>query len=168
MLCHRIAQKDAKATKRSADGGGETEVTEEPKAKVQKLELFQEENDVELQVDFADKINSYIRRHVADKVIIEKILDSNPIPSNIDKPQKLDMFMKDSLASHRAFNIARDSQLFNIQSSIHKIFGPLSSLWEMAEEDRKELSQDENAPDEVRDKMDEMCMLFSHVIALVG
>ena len=168
LLCHRIAKKDAQPAKRSAEEGGETEVTEEPKAKVQKLELFQEENDVELQVDLANKINSYIRRHVADKVIKEKILDFNPIPSNIDKPQKLDMFMKDSLSSHKAFNIARDSQLFNIQSSIHKIFGPLSSLWEVAEEDHKGLLQDENIPDEVRDKMEEMCTLFSHVVALVG
>ena len=57
LLCHRIAIKKAK---RSAEEG-ENEETEEPKANVQKLELFEEENDVELQAELADKINSYIR-----------------------------------------------------------------------------------------------------------
>ena len=128
LLCHRIDNREvnqAANSKRSA----ETEtMPEEPKAKVQKLELFDEENAVELATDLAEQINNYVRRHVSDKVLKEKIMDNNPIPSNIDKPKKLDMFMKDTLTSYKAFTIARDNQLYNIQASIHKIFGPLTNL----------------------------------------
>ena len=168
LLCHRIDNREvnqAANSKRSA----ETEtMPEEPKAKVQKLELFDEENAVELATDLAEQINNYVRRHVSDKVLKEKIMDNNPIPSNIDKPKKLDMFMKDTLTSYKAFTIARDTQLYNIQASIHKIFGPLTNLWEVAESDKKDLLSENEVPDGVKDKMEEMCLLFTHAIALVG
>uniref|UniRef100_A0A7M5XL53 Uncharacterized protein n=1 Tax=Clytia hemisphaerica TaxID=252671 RepID=A0A7M5XL53_9CNID len=125
MAEQEIANKEKQAagsSKRSADVLGEDEL-EGPRAKVSCLELFEEDNAINLRSDLADQINNYIRRHVSDKILKEKILEDYPIPSNIDKPQKLDMFMKDTLTSYKAFAMARDSQLYNIQSGIHKIFG---------------------------------------------
>ncbi|XP_066927417.1 uncharacterized protein [Clytia hemisphaerica] len=170
MAEQEIANKEKQAagsSKRSADVLGEDEL-EGPRAKVSCLELFEEDNAINLRSDLADQINNYIRRHVSDKILKEKILEDYPIPSNIDKPQNLDMFMKDTLTSYKAFAMARDSQLYNIQSGIHKIFGPLANLWELAEEDKKDLLSKEDVPDEVKEKMEEMCRSFTNVIALVG
>lgn len=169
FLYHRNTVQGVPSTKRKnviSDDGEEENTIEQPKEKFIKLDLFEEEDTVSLPEDLAKQVNSYIRKHVSDKTLKDKILDINPVPQNVDRPLKLDMFIKDVITNYKSITLARDSQLLNVQTSIHKIFGPLTALWEAVENEKTSLPDD--TCKEVLERMEEMSSIFQQTVALVG
>ena len=103
FLCYRATE--------SGKRNSEDDLEDPPPGKVAKLDLFEDENSISLPEQLADLTNMYIRKHVTDKVLKEKILDENPVPENVDQPLKLDMFIKDIISNHKSVIVTRNTQL---------------------------------------------------------
>ena len=172
FLCRRVSNNTAE---KSSEGDQNKRPHDEeeydsdqsfPPSKVQKLNLFEEESEVKMPQALADQTNKYLRKHISDKILKEKILDENPVPSNIDVPPKVDMFIKDVLPGSKTSILARDTQLLNIQTSIHRAFSPISALWGLAVIEKDNLPSD--CPEGVRARMEEMCSTFEQIVALTA
>jgi len=71
----------------------------------------------------------YSTKHFSDKAIKEKILTDFPVPNNLPKPPKLDIYIKELVNETvgKARTTRVDGYLLNIQQSIRNIMGPVPS-----------------------------------------
>lgn len=151
-----------------------------PPEKIQRFELEDSNESYELPKDMADYVKKYFNVHIAEKSIKDQILEEYPIPANIDTPPKLDPYIKELLLDNNLKKVLfADQTLFNIQTSIHNIMGPLSTMWLAAEEEKQSIlsaekdvenSSVENANIivEEKERIQQTCNMFEKVVTLVA
>ena len=76
--------------------------------------------------DMAEYANEHMQTFIPEKDVSESIMLPNPVPSNIDTPQKVDDFLVSLMTKNE---IAQDASFEKIQQKITNIFGPLSKVW---------------------------------------
>ena len=78
-----------------------------------------------------------MREHISDKNVDEKIMDWNPVPTNIKEVPVLDPLNKNKLmTSGKSLTLKHEKTLKNIQSQILNILGPLCKVWTLVEAER--------------------------------
>ena len=109
---------------------------------VQKRTRFNASEDVDSKWDLSDELAKYVNKafkgFIADKILKEKVLEENPVPTNIAKCKKLDTFLKKLLEeSGKKYCVKGDESLLAVQERIRNVFGPLSKVWASIEEERE-------------------------------
>ena len=147
-----------------------TDITEQqPPFKCQRFDMFSKDDSYELPQGLIEYMKKYFDAHISDKTIKEMILTDNPVPCNVHGPRPMDSFIKELLhESNMRKVIQLDQSLTNIQTSIHNIMGPLSTLWMAAEDEKTAVSDDSESSNESVERISEMCKLFEQIVALVG
>ena len=104
-------------------------------------------------------------------------MEECPIPANIDTPPKLDPYIKELLLDNNLKKVLfTDQTLFNIQTSIHNIMGPLSTMWLAAEEEKQSILSAEKDVEnssvesaniilEEKERIQQTCNMFEKVLA---
>ena len=150
----------------------------EPPEKISRFELddSDDESNVSLPDDLIKYLKKYMTKHISDKSIKEKILEENPVPSNIPKPHSIDIYIKELIneTASKAKTLRIDGFLSNIQQSVRAIMGPVSQIWMAAIQERKEVRAQE-VPENQKElwvaelsKLDELCNTLDSTVALVG
>ncbi|XP_066935624.1 uncharacterized protein [Clytia hemisphaerica] len=119
------------------------EETSAPPEKMPRVELDEEDEDssVSLLKELEDYARKYLTKHFSDKSIKEKILTDCPVPSNVDKPPKLDIYIKELVNETfgKAKTLRIDGYMTHIQQSIRSIMGPVSQMWISVANEREAL-----------------------------
>ena len=93
-----------------------------------------------LDENLARYVEQNIRKYIPDKDLQRDILDTNPVPSNVTNPFKLDPTMENFLRGKHTPGkqaITKDKSLTRISGKIRDTLGPLSKLWQEIETSRK-------------------------------
>ena len=74
------------------ESNSDSDNEEAPPAKMPRVQLDDEENEtsISLPQELEEYARKYFTKHFSDKIIKDKILTQCPVPSNVDKPPKLD------------------------------------------------------------------------------
>ena len=121
-------------------------------------------------------LHKYISVHISDKEIKDKILDDNPIPSNVKETQALDTYIKELMIENKKnYTLTQENILKNIQEKITHVLGPLSKLWVIMESEKDHIlqSQEGEEVDITNDdpssaEIKEISQLFEQTILLIG
>ena len=135
----------------------------QPPVKKQRFELGTDENEGnwELPESNAEYIHKYMGVHIAEKEIKDSILYEHPVPSNIKKVPELDSYMKNLLNDNSKFNVMKvERTLKTIQEKVHNVFGPLSKLWCIMDEERDRYPENKD--------LQSISSLFDQVVLLLG
>ena len=135
----------------------------QPPVKKQRFELGTDENEEnwELPESNAEYIHKYMGAHIAEKEIKDSILYEHPVPSNIKKVPELDSYMKNLLNDNSKFNVMKvERTLKTIQEKVHNVFGPLSKLWCLMDEERDRYPENKD--------LQSISSLFDQVVLLLG
>ena len=146
---------------------------EQPVAKRARFEASEEgKNNYKLSEELSSYIKSSCVEYVSDKVLKERILDENPVPENVIRTKKLDSFLKELLEEKgKKFCIKADTNLMNIQDRIRYVFGPLSKVWTMVEEEKEAVFQhaaDDPEMQESVESVKDSCTLVEQIVTLLG
>ena len=174
-------QTPGQGRKRPADPV-ETTLADTPQQTPAKRGHFELEDSENMPVILPDHlvnyVNKYLDIHVSDKAIKENILFDHPIPTNMQQPRMLDVYIKELLSEHGKRNVITSDQIYmNIQKSIHCAFGPLSSVWVAAYEEKESL--DSNVPstegsetneivEEEKDRMNSTCFIMDAIVSTIA
>jgi len=103
---------------------------------------------LELPANLLEYLNKYLTVKVPEKDVKDKILSTNPVPTNIKNASDLDSYIKELLVENRkTLTLHLEKVLMSTQEKIMDILGPLSKLWVMTENERDGIdpkSEDEN------------------------
>ena len=105
----------------------------EPTEKMGRFELDDSDNEfsVCLPPGLDNFVGKYMRKHVGDKPIKQRVLTDNPVPGNIDKLLAVDIYIKELIKETVSRNrtLCVDRFLTNIQKAIRNVLGPVTQLW---------------------------------------
>lgn len=104
----------------------------QPSFKRPRFEALADEKqyDYELPDEMADYLNKYMDKYVPDKDLKDSIMTENPVPSNVNKPKKLDGYFKEILnENHKRNELKVDDALEKIQDKVVQVMGPLARVW---------------------------------------
>ena len=80
-------------------------------------------------------MNRAAREFIPDKLIQEKIMNINPVPTNFKEPPVLDAVTLGTLNTlKKTYTVQRDNTLRRAQSKIRDALGPFSRLWKKFED----------------------------------
>ena len=83
----------------------------------------------------ADHMNRAAREFIPDKLLQEKVINPNPVPTNFKEPPVLDAVTLSTLTTlKKTYTIQRDNTLRRAQNKIRDALGPFSRLWKKFEE----------------------------------
>ena len=142
---------------------GEGEKDDEPPQKRQRFELGTENQDFdwELPSSLVDYLHKYIKCHVSDKDVKEKVLIESPVPTNIKPAPELDAYIKNLLQSNsKHLTLKQDKTLKSLHDKVRNIFGPMSKLWAVIDSER-----DQNPND---DLLEDMGTWFEQTVLLTS
>ena len=142
---------------------GEGEKDDEPPQKRQRFELGTENQDFdwELPSSLVDYLHKYIKCHVSDKDVKEKVLVESPVPTNIKPAPELDAYIKNLLQSNsKHLTLKQDKTLKSLHDKVRNIFGPMSKLWAVIDNER-----DQNPND---DLLEDMGTWFEQTVLLTS
>ena len=159
------------------NGNSHHDDIEEPPEKMGRFELgdSDDESSVCLPPDLENFVRKYLRKHVGDKAIKERVLTDNPVPRNVDQPPAVDIYIKElikeTVRGNRTLRV--DGFLANIQEAIRNVLGPVTQLWVSAAKQRNELLAVEVSEDKAAwmaefDKMDAISKTLHSFVSLVG
>ena len=151
----------------------------EPIDKSARFELDEsdDESSVVLREDLVKYARKYSTKHFSDKAIKEKILTDFPVPNNLPKPPKLDIYIKELVNETvgKARTTRVDGYLLNIQQSIRTIMGPVAQLWSSVNEEKDSLEKEQGEDEEQEalrkaeiHKLGDISKTLDSVVALVG
>lgn len=138
------------------------EHVEEPSAKRARFELDDDSHDSwELPAALCDYVHKYMKSHIPDKDVKEKVLAQNPVPSNIRKVPELDSYIKILLQDNSKYSTLKMEKAFkNVHDKLHLVFGPLSKIWAMMDSEKEQNPKDE--------ALKEVSNLFEQTILLLA
>lgn len=133
MFSQFYFRKPVQAGSKRSSSNDEEEVisTEPPQDKMPRLELDDNDDGSDLQEELITCVQKYLKKHYSDKSLKEKILEGCAVPTNIEKPPKVYIYIKEMINETfaKARNLRLDGYLTGIQTAIRNIFGPLSEVW---------------------------------------
>ena len=171
-LCHRSndnnvienSNEERESVTETTSGAEQfNDTIEEPSAKKARFKLGVDAQDAtwDLPTGLLDYIHKYMSSHISDKDIKENILSENPVPSNLKKIPELDSYIKVLLQDNSKYAALKSEKSFKaVHEKIHNVFGPLSRIWAVIDEER-----DRNPNDE---PLQEMSSLFEQTILLLS
>ena len=127
----RRRESSSSSSSSSSDSSDSSDDDKSPPEKRFRVVSKEEEHKWDLPSDMALYANKYFHEYVPEKDIQEKILDQDPVPSNITEHKKLDDFVKSAVKS--TSSIMNDQSLEKIQVKVGSVMGPLSKLWRVLE-----------------------------------
>ena len=127
----RRRESSSSSSSSSSDSSDSSDDDKSPPEKRFRVVSKEEEHKWDLPSDMALYANKYFHEYVPEKDIQEKILDQDPVPSNITEHKKLDDFVKSAVKS--TSSIMNDQSLEKIQLKVGSVMGPLSKLWRVLE-----------------------------------
>ena len=121
----------------------------QPSFKRPRFEALADEKqyDYELPDEMANYLNKYMDKYVPDKDLKDSVMTENPVPSNVNKPKKLDGYFKEILnENHKRNQLKIHDALEKIQDKVVQVMGPLARVWyavEATTDDSQPLSAEE-------------------------
>ena len=149
----------------SGDGEKEEDPPQdiEPPQKRQRFELGADnhDNDWELPSCLVEYIHKYMKSHVSEKDIKEKVLIENPAPTNIKPTPELDGYIRNLLQNNtKHVTLKQDRTLKLLHEKLRNVFGPLSKLWAVIDLEKDQYPEDES--------LEEMGKWFEQTVLLIS
>ena len=128
-----------------------------------------------IQDELATYANQKMNMYIPDTYLQESIMVQNPAPSNIDAERSLDQHLQEMLEKEKKEFLSFERAMGRVHERIGYIYGPLSKIWAIVDEERLELEEKQKQKEEEVDEDDEaingvkqMCSLFEQSYMLLG
>ena len=173
------SESSIKAPKRGLDQGGEdnppsqetgdSEGTAPPPNKIARFELtVKSNNSWALDPDLAKYANDYILNFAPVQTLAERILDKNPVPTNIKGENLLDPYLRELMVEqNKRIPLSQDKALSKLQQKIAAVYGPLCKIWH-AMEGEKEAMEESGESLDSQHPLTELSHLLDQVLILLG
>ena len=122
----------------------EGEEVVEPPRKRFKITSEEEENAWSLPDEMLEYVNEQFEKYIKEKDLKESIMSLHPIPSNMRKVKKLDMFLQELMKDARKKNeLDLETTFEKLQQKLFAIMGPLGRIWKSVDQQVRGIATEE-------------------------